>query len=78
MTNSTPERQRHCIILIMTAVLQTLTLASAGSYVSEAGSGVAPAVSDLSEGDDITLTCDAVTTGGLRPRVKWSKQVTSY
>ena len=62
----------------MTAVLQTLTLASAGSYVSEAGSGVAPAVSDLSEGDDITLTCDAVTTGGLRPRVKWSKQVTSY
>ena len=61
-------------------MLQTLTLASAGSYVSEgsSGSGVAPAVSDLSEGDDITLTCDAVTTGGQRPRVKWSKQVTSY
>ena len=45
--------------------------------MSEAGSGsaVAPAVSDLSEGDDITLTCDAVTTGGQQPRVKWSKQV---
>ena len=58
-------------------MLQTLKLSSAGSYVSEAGSGsaVAPAVSDLSEGDDITLTCDAVTTGGQRPRLKWSKQV---
>ena len=42
------------------------------------GSAVAPAVSDLSEGDDITLTCDAVTEGGLQPRVKWSKQVRSH